>query len=183
MPIWKLFSGSQFNQRLEEMHPRLYRVAYSWTHKKDLAEDLVQETLLRALNNSGSLRDIDALDSWLFTIMNNCWRDHLRQLKPEDDIDDVVLTDAMTPEDLRYQHDVTVLVQTAIARLPQSQRQTVTLVDLEGFSYAEVASILDVPIGTVMSRLCRARSTLASELLDLKENQQPENHSGLRRIK
>ena len=62
-------------------------------------------------------------------------------------------------------------VRNSIARLPEGQRQVITLVNLEGFSYAEVAEILDIPVGTVMSRLSRARGTLAEYLLTYKTNQ------------
>jgi len=105
----------------------------------------------------------------LFTILSNCWRDYLRQQKPTDDIDECVFTNDDTPELAQERQNITDIVQQAVAALPQGQRQVLSLVDLEGFSYAEVAEIVDIPAGTVMSRLNRARKALAEQLLELKE--------------
>lgn len=159
-----------FKKQLAEMRPRLYKVAYSWSHAHDVADDLVQETVVKALRNINSLRDMKKLNSWLFAILTNCWRDYLRRQKPTEDIDECIFTNDETPELVQQRQSVVDIVRQAIAQLPQGQRQVVTLVDLEGFSYAEVAEIIDIPMGTVMSRLNRARKTLASQLLELKEN-------------
>lgn len=161
--------GTTYKKRLEEMRPRLYKVAYSWCHAADIADDLVQETMIKAMRNANSLRDIQKMDSWLFTILSNCWRDYLRKQKPTDDIDDCVFTNDETPELIQERKNITDIVQQAIATLPLGQRQVLSLVDLEGFSYAEVAEIAGIPTGTVMSRLNRARKALSEQLLDLKE--------------
>ena len=81
------------------------------------------------------------------------------------DIEDANLVDDETPECLHHRQDVIEQVRHAVSRLSEGQRQVVTLVDLEGFSYTEVANILAIPVGTVMSRLSRARSALAEMLL------------------
>ena len=182
-PLDLLCRSSNFKKRLEQIRPRLYKVAYSWCHAPDLADDLVQDTLLKAMHNGKSLRSFEAMDSWMFTILANCWRDYLRRQKPTDDIDDCVFIDDNTPELVQERRDITDIVQQAVAKLPQGQRQVVTLVDLEGFSYAEVAEILAIPTGTVMSRLCRARNTLAEQLLEFKENRVLQPGSHIRRIK
>ena len=158
-----------FKKRLEEMRPRLFRVAYSWCHAKDVADDLVQDTVIKAIRNASSLRDTEKMNSWLFAILANCWRDYLRRQKPTDDIDECVFTNDDTPELVQERQDITDIVQQAVATLPQGQRQVLSLVDLEGFSYAEVAEIIGIPTGTVMSRLNRARKVLAEQLLELKE--------------
>jgi RNA polymerase sigma-70 factor, ECF subfamily len=158
-----------FKKQLEEMRPRLYKVAYSWCHAADVADDLVQDTVVKAIRNANSLRDMKKMSSWLFTILSNCWKDYLRQQKPTDDIDECVFTNDETPELAQERQNITDIVQQAVATLPQGQRQVLSLVDLEGFSYAEVAEIIDVPTGTVMSRLNRARKALAEQLLELKE--------------
>lgn len=158
-----------FKKQLEEMRPRLYKVAYSWCHAADVADDLVQDTVIKAIRNANSLRDMKKMNSWLFTILSNCWRDYLRQQKPTDDIDECVFTNDETPELAQEKQNITDIVQQAVATLPQGQRQVLSLVDLEGFSYAEVAEIVDIPAGTVMSRLNRARKALAEQLLELKE--------------
>ena len=171
-----------FKQQLETYRPRLYRIAYSWSHNADLADDLVQETMVKALRNAEQVRNRDAIDGWLFGILTNCWRDHFRQRKELDDIDNVVLVEETTPIHHIEQQNIVDKVRSAIATLPAGQCQVLTLVDLEGMSYAEVAEVLEVPIGTVMSRLCRARKTLSSKLLEFQPEAQ-KTASHLRRVK
>lgn len=166
MNFLALFGRSrEMREALQQARARLYRVAYAWCHNAALADDLVQETLTKAMQKSTQLRDPKARDAWLFSILTNCYRDHFRRQRDMDDVDDVELTADSTPEQDNGQLQIIEKVRAAIARLPESQRQVVTLVDLEGFSYVEVANILDVPIGTVMSRLCRARNAMKSMLL------------------
>lgn len=159
-----------FKKNLAELRPRLYKMAYSWCHSAALADDLVQDAVIKAMRNANSLRDLKAMNSWMFTILSNCWRDHLRQQKPTDDIDECIFTDDDTPELAQERQNITDIVQQAIAKLPQGQRQVLSLIELEGFSYTEVAGIIDIPIGTVMSRLNRARKALSAQLLDLKKD-------------
>lgn len=168
-PLKFICRNPTFKKQLEEIRPRLYRVVYSWCHDHDIADDVVQETVIKALRNANSLRDMEKMKSWLFTILANSWRDYLRQQKPTENIDECIFTDDKTPELTQEKQNITDIVQQAIANLPQGQRQVVTLVDLEGFSYAEVAEIVGIPAGTVMSRLNRARKALSEQLLELKE--------------
>lgn len=166
MEILDFFLRTREAQRaLVEARARLYRVAYAWCRNPALADDLVQETLTKALKNSAQLRDPKARDAWLFTILANCYRDYFRRLRDMDDIDDIEISHESTPESESSSAQIVGLVRATVARLPEGQRQVVTLVDLEGFSYGEVAKILDVPIGTVMSRLCRARGAMKDMLL------------------
>lgn len=171
-----------FKQQLETIRPRLYRIAYSWSHNADLADDLVQETMVKALRKSEQVRNRDAIDGWLFGILTNCWRDHFRKRKELDDIDNVVLVEETTPIHHVEQQNIVDKVRSAIATLPAGQCQVLTLIDLEGMSYAEVATVLDVPIGTVMSRLCRARKILSGKLLEFQPEVQ-KTVSHLRRVK
>jgi RNA polymerase sigma-70 factor (ECF subfamily) len=99
-----------------------------------------------------------------------------------EDIDELEISHDTTPESESSRTEIVGLVRTAIARLPEGQRQVVTLVDLEGFSYVQVSQILDVPIGTVMSRLCRARNAMKTMLLP-EMQQNPAMSRGIRRIK
>jgi RNA polymerase sigma-70 factor, ECF subfamily len=167
---------------LAQARARLYRVAYAWCHHPALADDLVQETLTKALRKSAQLRDPKARDAWLFTILANCYRDHFRKLRDMDDIDEIEISHDTTPETESSRTEIVSLVRTTVGRLPEGQRQVVTLVDLEGFSYVEVSQILDVPIGTVMSRLCRARNAMKAMLLPTLQ-QNPAMNPGIRRIK
>jgi RNA polymerase sigma-70 factor (ECF subfamily) len=157
----------QFEEKLAEARPRLWRLAHSWCHNRALADDLVQETLAKALDRHSQLREPEALNGWLCSILANCWHDHLRRRKDTTDIDEVAeydLTADGCPEDECLQNEIVRRVRQAVAALPAGQRQVVTLVDLEEFSYAEVAAILEIPIGTVMSRLSRARVALRDAL-------------------
>ncbi|MEO8332296.1 MAG: sigma-70 family RNA polymerase sigma factor [Gallionella sp.] len=187
MRILSLFciNGSDaFQEQLEKIRPKLYRVAFSWSHNAALADDLVQETLIKALKNAGQLRDPALLNGWLFSILANCWRDHFRQHRETEDIDeleDYRCINETTPEDEHAQSQLVLRVWDAVAKLPVRQRQVLTLVDLEELPYIEVAAILAIPIGTVMSRLCRARQALKILLKELAP-QQSAQISQLRRI-
>jgi RNA polymerase sigma-70 factor (ECF subfamily) len=185
MDILDFFLRSREAQRaLVEARSRLYRVAYSWCHNPALADDLVQETLTKALRKSSQLRDPKARDAWLFSIMANCYRDHFRKQRETDDIDELEISLDVTPESESGRSEIIGKVRAAIGRLPQGQRQVVTLVDIEGFSYVEVAQILEVPIGTVMSRLCRARAAMKDMLLpEFQQNTAATTGGMLRRVK
>jgi RNA polymerase sigma-70 factor (ECF subfamily) len=173
--ISNLCKNRQFKRELADYRENLYRIAYSWSHNPALADDLVQETMAKALKNSGQLRDPTTPRAWLYRILSNCWRDHFRRSRDTVDIDDVVLIEKDTPDLCHERQLVIQRVRRAIERLPMGQRQVVSLVDLEGCSYIEVAEILDVPIGTVMSRLSRARKALKAKLLDDEIQQDPDN--------
>ena len=164
-----LFSLLNFpaRRRLEVLRPRLHRLAYAWCHDAALADDLVQDTLAKALTRSEQLRDEQALESWLFSILNNCWRDHLRARRDFVDVselDEAIYSEEPGPEQHYASRQAVQRVRRAIARLPIGQRQVITLVDIEECGYADVARILEVPVGTIMSRLSRARQALKQHL-------------------
>ena len=129
-----------------------------------LADDLVQETMVLALQKVHQLKDDAAFDGWIYTILNNVWLGYLRKTRPSEDIDQIVISDGNSPEHEVLMQQVDVMVKSAMASLPNAQRQVVSLVDLDGLSYSEVSGILQVPIGTVMSRLNRARNALGTSL-------------------
>lgn len=160
----------QFESKLAASRCRLWRLAHSWCRNRALADDLVQDTLAKALDRHGQLRDPEAMHAWLCSILANCWHDHLRRGKETLDIDSIEerdLPSTCCPEEECLQNEVVRRVRAAVGALPAGQREVVTLVDLEEFSYAEVAAILDIPIGTVMSRLSRARASLREALREL----------------
>ena len=175
-------ASREFRQHLKNSKPSLTRIAFSWCNDSTLAEDLAQEAMTRALNKHFQLKDLEKFDCWLFSILNNCWREHLRRLKPAADIDELVIYSDRTTEDEIEQSQIVDRVREAIAKLPVGQRQVITLVDLQEFSYAEVAATLDIPTGTVMSRLSRARNTLKQNLLSL-HKELSSQHSQLRAVK
>jgi len=145
---------------------RLYRMAYAWTHDAYLADDLVQQALCKALANQRQLRDMAAADAWLFRILANCLTDYRRARREITHGDDLALVENRTPETRTQEQQLVDKVRYAVSQLPEAQRQVVTLIDLEGFAYSSVASTLDIPVGTVMSRLCRGRQSLKKSLFD-----------------
>ena len=169
---------------IEALRPVLYRIAYAWCHEAALADDLVQETLSKAWARRAQLREESALKAWMVSIMNHCWLDYLRSRRDFDNVEDwqdELESTVESPEVCCNREQVIACVRAAVARLPLAQRQVLTLVDLEEFGYAEVAEILNIPVGTVMSRLSRARAGLKS-LLDAAA-QQPAAQPQLRRVK
>lgn len=157
-----LGSNKKLIDKIEQHREKLYRVAYAWTHDSMLCEDLVQETLLIGMQKVYTLRDEKALTGWLFSILNNQWRQYLRKQKPQVDIDDLVFESDSSPLEACNQQQISLSLKTAMQKLSISQRQVITMVDLEDLSYIEVSQALNVPIGTVMSRLSRARGNLLS---------------------
>lgn len=161
----KIFYKKKLEKKLSEIRPRLYRLAVSWCSDAMLADDLVQETLNKALLKHSQLKDFDLLSSWVFKILHNCWMQHLRSKKPSLDIDNIELLSHHSPEKQLSEMHIVERVRKAVEMLPLNQRQVITLVDLEDNSYQQVSEILDIPIGTVMSRLNRARNQLKSRLI------------------
>jgi RNA polymerase sigma-70 factor (ECF subfamily) len=165
--IISMFSNTKFiRNELEKHRDLLYRIAYSWCHDPSLADDLAQEALLKALRNAKQLKDTDAIKGWLSKILANCWYDYLRRKKETVDLDSLPYEENVNEIDSNERQDIVDRVRAMIALLPIGQRQVITLVDLAGFSYAEISGILDIPIGTVMSRICRARKALKITLAE-----------------
>jgi RNA polymerase sigma-70 factor (ECF subfamily) len=150
----------RLRKRIEAARPRLYRLAYGWTHDCHFADDLVQDTLERALSRLSELRDEDRLEVWLLRIMHNRHLDLLRGRRPMDPLDDDLIPATSSPEADAEHAQLVAQTRAAVAQLPDDQRHVLLLVDLEECSYAEAATILGIPIGTVMSRLSRARARL-----------------------
>lgn len=152
---------------VEKSRDLLYRMAYAWCHDAALADDLANEAAEKALRRAAQLRDLERLRAWLFRILANCLRDHVRLRRELVDVaamEDVMAATGPTPEEAHSSAELVLRVRRAVGELPLGQRQIITLVDLEDCSYMEVAEILEIPIGTVMSRLCRARQTLRERL-------------------
>jgi RNA polymerase sigma-70 factor (ECF subfamily) len=165
--IGRLFGHRGLKDAVAARRERLYRLAWSWCRDPALAEDLAHDTIDRALASLEDLRDPQRLDVWLTRILVNRYRDHRRRAQPDTGWeDDRECPDCERPDNLVERLGLIERTQQALARLAEDQRQVITLVDLEGFSYAETARILGVPTGTVMSRLSRARQSLRRQLQD-----------------
>ena len=160
---------------------KLYRIAYSWCHDSALADDLVQETIYKAIKNAARLRDIETIDTWLYRILFNCWQDYLRVKGRNVEFIEIHDDAQLDQSDNYQQSQIVERVRSSIEQLPLPLREVVTLADFAGFSYAEIAEIIEVPIGTVMSRLFRARQSLKQQLLDFGSDNLTE--SKLRRVK
>lgn len=159
-----IFRVRALKREMSSLRPKLLRVAVSWTRDMQLAEDLVQETMIKALKNLRELNDSAALGVWLFRIMANNHKDWLRKRREIVDVDSVELQADSCPETEYEKAAIVDKVQAAVALLNDDHRKVLTLVDLNGFTYKQVSAILDVPVGTVMSRVSRARLRL-KELL------------------
>lgn len=153
-------SEKDFSQAAMQHLDSLYGYAWVLTRNQAEAEDLVQETYLRAVRAFGGLVPDSNLKGWLFAIMRNLWINQLRRGRPQ--LVDLEEAESYSVDPYR------VLVQkierehvlAAIDRLHAHHREVVLLRDIEGFSYQQIAELLGCPIGTVMSRLGRAREQL-----------------------
>jgi RNA polymerase sigma-70 factor (ECF subfamily) len=169
-------------KQLKGQRNNLYRLAISWCGDRMLADDLVQDCMVKAWQKRQQLKDREKLNAWLYRILHNCWMEYLRRSKPMVELTEVPTETGGGPDGLLEQQQLADRVRQAVARLPVGQREVVTLVDLEELRYAEVAEILEIPIGTVMSRLNRARKILRTELLYLQAPDAP-GETVLRRVK
>ena len=146
--------------------PSLRAFAISLSGNADRADDLVQETLLRALANIDSFQPGSNLPAWLFTILRNLFRSEYRKRRRE--VED---TDGSYAESLKSHPEQQSRVEfqefrVALAKLPQDQREALLLVGASGFSYEEAAAICECAVGTIKSRVNRARTRLA-ELMSI----------------
>jgi RNA polymerase sigma-70 factor (ECF subfamily) len=153
----------------------LYSYALLLTRNYAEAEDLVQETYVRAIQAIGRLRPESNMKGWLFTILRNAWLNHLRELRHgpqmvcievDNGVADRVVEPSTDSHDLYVNKLEAEQVRAAIRELPVDFREIILLREYEDLSYQEIASAMDCPVGTVMSRLARARAKLR-ELLSI----------------
>jgi RNA polymerase sigma-70 factor (ECF subfamily) len=159
----------------------LYATALRLTRNRADAEDLVQDTLVKALRFSNRFERGTNLRAWLSTILHNTWRNRIRDAARETvEVNSTRLEEAEatqegsqaggeTPEQLLLRNTLDADLRAALDELPDIFRQAVWLRDVEEFSYAEIAKTLDVPIGTVMSRISRGRRMLLDQLRKTRE--------------
>jgi RNA polymerase sigma-70 factor (ECF subfamily) len=171
---------ARFTEQTMDLMPSLYAAALRMTRNRADAEDLVQETYLRAYRGFGGFEEGTNLKAWLYRILTNTYINSYRAKKrrpDETDLDEVedlylyrriggleaALAGRSAEEELLDRFS-DAEVKEAIEDLPETFRMAVLLADVEGFSYKEIAEILDIPIGTVMSRLHRGRKALQRRL-------------------
>ena len=158
---------SDFNDLVEREIPRLRRYARALTRSSDRADDLVQETLLRAIAKAKLWQPGTDMRAWLFTIMHNQHVNMVRRaIREEATVDIVQMSSSLVattdPTGSRQLREL----EQAMGRLPDEQREVILLVGLEGMSYETTAGILDIPVGTVRSRFSRGRDALR-QLMEL----------------
>lgn len=147
---------------LSSVYPRVWRYALVLTAARDRADDLAQASCLRAMERHKQFEPGTDLARWLFRITHNLWVTELRKEKVRygNGMGGVELADIIdTSQDIEKMGQHRELMEYVLL-LPEAQRETVILVYVEGYSYKEVADILEIPIGTVMSRLAAARRSL-----------------------
>jgi RNA polymerase sigma-70 factor (ECF subfamily) len=164
--------ADDLRRQIVEFLPRLRRFAYALTGDKEQGDDLVQEACVRALSRLHLWQAGTRLDSWIYRIAQNLWFDRMRSKKIRGKIVDIDTLHGLAGDDGRSvtEDRLTLsIVSNAIDRLPPEQKVLIALVCIEGFTYKEAADILEIPTGTVMSRLARARRALYAEIHELEE--------------
>jgi RNA polymerase sigma-70 factor (ECF subfamily) len=161
-------TGADLPSMLPEMLPRLWAFALRISGDQHDAEDLVQRACVRALERAHQLQPDTAPLSWMFSIVHSTWINELRARRvrsrsgmewDDEFLETVADPDARTPE----QNVMNSQIVAAVQRLPEAQRVVMLLVAIEGLSYSEAAETLGVPIGTIMSRLSRARQAIGAQ--------------------
>ena len=157
-----------FRRELVGLLPRLRRFAYGLSGSLDEADDLVQEACARALSRQHQFEPGTRLHSWMFRIIQTLWLGRLRQAGRRPTVNDPAAleqlgSDARITEQTEARMDLAVIA-VELDAMPPEQREVLVLVTIDGRSYQEAAEILQIPIGTVMSRLSRARRKLADAL-------------------
>jgi RNA polymerase sigma-70 factor (ECF subfamily) len=166
------FQSASFEEMAMPLFDQLYNFAHWLTQNREEAEDLVQETFMKALRGFSSFQPGTNFRAWLYRILRNTFLTSRTGLQatmtsPIETEEDLVVASGDTPETILLGRADQQMVQTAIAALPVPFREIVLLCEVEEMSYQEIAETLGIPIGTVMSRLSRARKALR-ELLTVK---------------
>ncbi|MBE0447261.1 MAG: sigma-70 family RNA polymerase sigma factor [Actinobacteria bacterium] len=157
-----------FNELVSRYERYIYNLTYRMTGNATDAADLTQEIFIHLYKKLVSFRGDAAFSTWLYRLATNYCKDWFRKESrrvPILEIDEAVLSDGGAgPSQLYEQKELQELVQSAILALPEDQRIAIILRDLRGYNYEDIANITDVPVGTVKSRLARARLKLAEKL-------------------
>jgi RNA polymerase sigma-70 factor (ECF subfamily) len=159
-------AATRFGDRLVAVLPRLRRFARGLARSATEADDLVQAACERALAREHQFQEGTRFDSWMFRIVQTIWIDQLRAREVRKEDGEIAEERMGSSESVRRVEARLALteVKKAAARLPPDQRATLMLVTVEGLSYKEAAAVVGVPMGTIMSRLARARIALQQQL-------------------
>ena len=157
-------AASDIDARIAAVIPRLHRFAWALTGSRTEADDITQAALERALAHKATFTADTRLEAWVIRVARNLWLDQLRRRKVREAAIDPDLLDAAAGDDAHRRLEAGEALR-ALRTLPPGQREVAALVLVEGYSYQEAADALQAPIGTIMSRLARARQALADLLL------------------
>lgn len=173
-------SREAFNELVLKYQTRVINIAYGMLSDREDALDAAQETFVRVYKNIESFKEQSSLTTWIYRITSNVCADILRKRQKgsniislnklsDDNKETDIKDDAPTPEDSAELSERQRAVREAIARLGDEYRTVITLCDMEGLSYDEIAAILKIPSGTVKSRINRARNSLKKILMEKRE--------------
>jgi RNA polymerase sigma-70 factor (ECF subfamily) len=157
-------SVAETQEQLIALLPRFRRFARTLARNPDDADDLVQLGLERALTRLDQWQPGSRLDSWMYGIIKNAWIDEVRARQRRDRVHAPEELGEHVADAASEAHLDRLSLEAALAQLPEEQRLVVALVLIDGLAYKEAAAVLDVPIGTVTSRLARGRATLEALL-------------------
>jgi RNA polymerase sigma-70 factor (ECF subfamily) len=159
-------ANDAFRAELAALLPRLRRFGRVITRNVADADDLVQVALEKALTHAGQWRPGSRMDSWMFGIMKNAWIDEVRARRRRERVHAPEEAGATVGDASAAARDIALSVEAAMEQLPEEQRMAIALVLVEGLSYKDAAAALEIPIGTLTSRLARGRETLQALLGD-----------------
>ncbi len=159
---------TEISKGIPSLYPRLWRYCLALTSNPDQANDLAQSACLRAIEKADQFEMGTHLDRWLFKIAQRLWINELRSAAVRRGGGLITIDELKLPDTTNSNQETNLFARQKVMELPEAQRVTVMLVYVEGFSYQEACEILDIPIGTVMSRLATSRRKLASSLEDYK---------------
>jgi len=166
-----------FNVLVLEYQGQIFNVCYRMLGDPSSAEDMTQEAFVSAYKNIKRFKEGN-FRAWLFRIASNSCRDYLRSPRLrksqsleliEETFEGVLISNLESPDNFAIRKELSGVIQVALLKLPEDQRFALILVDVQGMSYEEAANILDTPIGTVKSRLSRAREAVRRQLVKQKE--------------
>lgn len=163
---------AKFRSALSDTIPNLRAFGRALSGNRDMADDLVQETLVKAWQNRESFAEGSNLKAWLFTILRNTYLSDLRKRKREVADSDGLIAGMVGVPDGQSSHMELVDFAKAFQKLPPDQREALVLVGAEGLPYEEVASMCGCPVGTIKSRVNRARQRLSELLAEVPADQQ-----------
>ncbi|HEX2944620.1 MAG TPA: sigma-70 family RNA polymerase sigma factor [Clostridia bacterium] len=178
----KAGDAAAFEELIEAYQKKIFNLAYRIVGNYDDAADLAQEAMIRIFRSIANFREQSSFSTWVYRITTNVCLDEIRRKKntrvlsldeeihvEDGEVKRQIMSDEPQPDEVAEREELRSLIDSAIKSLPEDQRLVLTLRDLQGLSYEEISKILDCPVGTVKSRINRARQALKNVLYDKRE--------------